>query len=64
VHSDGDVESLVKFHSPSAGPTAGVMPRILSAGYWWEGRDNVIVTESTSSHTNYLTARRACARRP
>ena len=24
MHSDGDVESLVKFHSPSARPTAGV----------------------------------------
>jgi hypothetical protein len=26
VHSDGDVESLVKFHSPSARPTVCVMP--------------------------------------
>jgi hypothetical protein len=27
VHSDGDVESLVKFHSPSARPTVcGIVP--------------------------------------
>src|SRR5215212_2130081 len=40
-----------------------VMPRMLSAGYWWVGRDNASLPEPTSSHEHCLTARRACARR-
>src|SRR6476469_4961044 len=40
---------------PSTCPTARVMPL---EGYWWAGRDNAIVTEPTSSHTDCLKTRR------
>jgi hypothetical protein len=53
-------------------PTARVMPRRTLPGYWWAGlgtipalsRDETMpaLPESTPSHQNCLTARRACAR--
>jgi hypothetical protein len=33
-------------------PTACIMPRTLSAGYWWAGRDNATLPEPASSHAN------------
>jgi hypothetical protein len=35
--------------------------RTVSVTRWWVGRDNTALTEPTTSHTNCLTARKACA---